>query len=143
MDMHVHLQFEMGPDNDKDQLKMSSQLIQMRSIMYAMRTLEAGFTTVRDAGSSGQEMYALRDAINNGWIDGPRIFAAGGVGITGGHADISGVSRELMDVFTSVNVCNGPYDCRRVSRNVIKYGADLVKITSTGAGMRDRPYQCT
>lgn len=138
MDMHVHLQFEMGPDNDKDQLKMSSQLTQMRSIMYAMRTLEAGFTTVRDVGSSGQEMYALRDAINNGWIDGPRIIAAGGVGITGGHADISGVSPELMDVFTSVNVCNGPYDCRRASRNAIKYGADLIKITSTGGVMTQR-----
>jgi imidazolonepropionase-like amidohydrolase len=103
-----------------------------------MRTLLAGFTTVRDAGSSPQEMYALRDAINYGWIDGPRIIAAGGVGITGGHADISGVSPELMEIFTSDNVCDGPYDCRRAARNVIKYGADLVKITSTGGVLTDR-----
>ena len=87
MDMHVHLQGELGPNNDKELVKMSSQLMQMRSHMYAMRTLEAGFTTVRDVGSSPQEMYALRDAINNGWVTGPRIIAAGGVGITGGHSD--------------------------------------------------------
>ncbi|WP_255353983.1 MULTISPECIES: amidohydrolase family protein [Microbulbifer] len=84
MDMHVHLQGELGPGNDSDALKMSKPLMQMRSLMFAMRTLRAGFTTVRDVGSSPQEMYAMRDAINNGWIDGPRIIAAGGVGITGG-----------------------------------------------------------
>ncbi|MBT8101505.1 MAG: amidohydrolase family protein [Gammaproteobacteria bacterium] len=138
MDMHVHLQFELGPDNDRDSLKMPDQLMQMRSVYYAMNTLKAGFTTVRDVGSSAQEMYALRDAINKGWIDGPRIIAAGGVGITGGHADISGVKPELMEIYTSQNVCDGPYDCRRAARNAIKYGADLVKITSTGGVMTDR-----
>ena len=138
MDMHVHLQGQLGPNNDRDALKMSDQLMQMRSIYYAMNTLIAGFTTVRDVGSSSQEMYAMRDAINNGWIDGPRIIAAGGVGITGGHADVSGMSPDLMEMFTSPNVCDGPYDCRRATRNVIKYGADLVKITSTGGVMTER-----
>ena len=138
MDMHVHLQGEMGPENEKEELQMSPQLIQMRSIMYGMRTLRAGFTTVRDVGSSSQEMYALRDAINNGWIDGPRIIAAGGVGITGGHADVSGMKPDLMEMFTSPNVCDGPYDCRRAARNTIKYGADLIKITSTGGVMTQR-----
>ena len=138
MDMHVHLQGEMGPDNDKERLKMAPELMQMRSQMFAMRTLKAGFTTVRDVGSSPQEMYALRDAINNGWVDGPRIIAAGGVGITGGHADVSGMKPELLELFTSVNVCDGPYDCRRAARNVIKYGADLIKITSTGGVMTQR-----
>ncbi len=138
MDAHVHLQGELGPKNDRENLKMSLQQVEMRSVMFGMRTLMAGFTTVRDAGSSPQEMYALRDGINNGWVDGPRIIAAGGVGITGGHADISGVSPELMDMFTSENVCNGPYDCRRATRNVIKYGADWIKITSTGGVLTDR-----
>jgi imidazolonepropionase-like amidohydrolase len=138
MDMHVHLQFELGPMNDRDARKMSDQLMQMRSIHYAMKTLRAGFTTVRDVGSSPQEMYAMRDAIEKGWIDGPRIIAAGGVGITGGHADISGVNPDLMEIFTSPNVCDGPYDCRRAARNVIKYGADWIKITSTGGVMTDR-----
>jgi len=138
MDMHVHLQGQLGPQNDSDALKMSDQLMQMRSIYYAMKTLRAGFTTVRDVGSSSQEMYAMRDAIEKGWIDGPRIIAAGGVGITGGHADISGVSPDLMEMFTSPNVCDGPYDCRRAARNTIKYGADWIKITSTGGVMTDR-----
>jgi imidazolonepropionase-like amidohydrolase len=138
MDMHVHLQGELGPENDRDTLKMSPQLMQMRSAYYAMNTLLAGFTTVRDVGSSEQEMYALRDAIDAGWIDGPRIVAAGGVGITGGHADISGVSPDLMKHWTSANVCDGPYDCRRAARNVIKYGGDLIKITSTGGVMTQR-----
>jgi len=138
MDMHVHLQGQLGPRNDSDSLKMSSQLKQMRSIYYAMNTLKAGFTTVRDVGSSEQEMYALRDAIEEGWIDGPRIIAAGGVGITGGHNDVSGVRPKLMEMLTEPNVCDGPYDCRRAARNVIKYGGDWIKITSTGGVMTQR-----
>jgi imidazolonepropionase-like amidohydrolase len=138
MDMHVHLQGELGPQNDSERLKMSPQQVEMRSVMFGMRTLMAGFTTVRDAGSQSQEMYALRDGINNGWVDGPRIIAAGGVGITGGHADVSGVSPDLMELYTSKNVCDGPYDCRRATRNTIKYGADWIKITSTGGVLTDR-----
>ncbi len=138
MDMHVHLQGELGPDNDSESLKYSDQLIEMRSLMFALRTLKAGFTTVRDAGSISQEMYALRDAINRGWIDGPRIIAAGGVGITGGHADVSGVKPELMEFYTDRSICDGPYDCRRATRDAIKYGADLIKITSTGGVLTDR-----
>ena len=138
MDMHVHLQGELGPKNDSESLRMSNQLRQMRSLHFAMKTLLAGFTTVRDVGSSSQEMYAMRDAINNGWIDGPRIIAAGGVGITGGHADVSGVSPDFMEMLTSPNICDGPYDCRRATRNVIKYGADWIKITSTGGVLTDR-----
>lgn len=138
MDMHVHLQGQLGPANDREALKMSDQLKQMRSIHFAMNTLLAGFTTVRDVGSSEQEMYAMRDAIEMGWIDGPRIVAAGGVGITGGHADISGVRPDLMEVLTSPNICDGPYDCRRATRNVVKYGADWIKITSTGGVLTDR-----
>ncbi|WP_095499259.1 metal-dependent hydrolase family protein [Paraferrimonas haliotis] len=138
MDMHVHLQFELGPSNDSDALKMSDELMQMQSVKNGKTTLMAGFTTVRDVGSSPQAMYAQRDAINKGWIDGPRIIAAGGVGITGGHADVSGVKPKLMEMMTSPNVCDGPFDCRRATRNTIKYGADLIKITSTGGVLTDR-----
>lgn len=138
MDMHVHLQGELGPDRVKDQLKMSDQLKGMRSTYYGMKTLLAGFTTVRDVGSDSQYMYAYRDAVNNGWVDGPRIIAAGGVGITGGHADISGVKPDLMEFYTDKSICDGPYDCRRAARNAIKYGADWIKITSTGGVMTQR-----
>ena len=138
MDMHVHLQGELGPNRDREALKMSDQLKGMRSIHYAMKTLKAGFTTVRDAGSNSQYMYALRDAINNGWVDGPRIIAAGGVGITGGHADVSGVKPDLMEFYTDESICDGPFDCRRATRRAIKYGADLIKIASTGGVLSDR-----
>lgn len=138
MDMHVHLQGELGPQNDREGLKYSSQLVQMQSLMYAQRTLQAGFTTLRDAGSSEQEMYAVRDAINRGWIDGPRIIAAGGVGVTGGHNDVSGMKPELMEFYTDSTICDGPYDCRRATRDAVKYGADLIKITSTGGVLTDR-----
>ncbi len=138
MDMHVHLQGELGPDNVKDNLKMSAQLKGMRSTYYGMKTLMAGFTTVRDVGSNSQYMYAYRDAVNNGWVDGPRIIAAGRVGITGGHADVSGVKPDLMEFYTDKSICDGPYDCRRAARDAIKYGADWIKITSTGGVMTDR-----
>jgi imidazolonepropionase-like amidohydrolase len=138
MDMHVHLQGELGPNNDSEDLKMSAELKSMRSIDFGMKTLMAGFTTVRDVGSDSQHMYALRDAINKGWVKGPRIIAAGGVGITGGHADISGVKPELLEFYTDKTICDGPYDCRRATRRAIKFGADLIKITSTGGVLTDR-----
>jgi imidazolonepropionase-like amidohydrolase len=135
MDMHVHLQGEMGPENDRDALRMSDALVAMRSIHFGMKTLLAGFTTVRDVGNRSEQMYALRDAIEKGWVDGPRIIAAGAVGITGGHADVSGLKPELMEMETDESICDGPYDCRRATRHAIKYGADLIKITSTGGVM--------
>jgi len=138
MDMHVHLQGQLGPKNDSEALKMSDQLMGFRSTYYGMKTLMAGFTTVRDVGSNSQYMYGYRDAVNKGWIDGPRIIAAGGVGITGGHADISGVKPDLMEFYTQKSICDGPYDCRRATRRAIKFGADLIKITSTGGVLTDR-----
>jgi imidazolonepropionase-like amidohydrolase len=60
------------------------------------------------------------------------------VGITGGHADVSGIKPDLMEFYTDRSICDGPYDCRRATRNAIKYGADLIKITSTGSVMTDR-----
>lgn len=95
---------------------------------------------MRDAGNSGEEMYALRDAINNGWVGEPRIIAAGGVGITGGHADISGMSPQLMAYHDdkSKTICDRLYDCRHATRHAIKYGADLIKITSTFGVLTDR-----
>ena len=138
MDMHVHLQGELSPQNDSRSLRWSNETVQMFGYHNAMKTLMAGFTTVRDAGSLTQQTYAVRDAINNGWIDGPRIVAAGSVGITGGHADVSGARHEFLKLLTDDSICDGPYDCRRATRMRIKYGADLIKITSTGGVLTDR-----
>ncbi len=137
MDMHVHLQGEMNPSRYRDRLKLSDSDVLVRTIDYGMKTLRAGFTTVRDVGNRGESMYAVRDGIEQGLIDGPRIIAAGGVGITGGHNDVSGLKPEWMEMETDASICDGPYDCRRATRHMIKYGADLIKITSTGGVMTD------
>lgn len=138
MDMHVHLQGELSTRRDSRELRWSDELVQMFGYRNAMTTLMAGFTTVRDLGSKTDQTYAVRDAINNGWVDGPRIIAGGGVGITGGHADVSGMKHEFLEFTTGEYICDGPYDCRRATRNRIKYGADLIKITSTGGVLTDR-----
>lgn len=137
MDMHVHLQSELGPQNDRENLRLSDADFAMKSVHFAQKTLMAGFTTVRDLGSNPEQMYALRDAIAKGWIDGPRIIASGGVSVTGGHGDVDGVSPDLLDLWTSKTVCDGPFDCRRATRRAIKFGADIIKITSTGGVLSD------
>ena len=138
MDMHVHLQGELSPNNTEEAPKMSSELMAMRSTHFGKKTLMAGFTTVRDLGSDTQYMYAYRDAVNQGWVDGPRIIAAGKVGITGGHMDVSGMKHDLLELYTNESVCDGPYDCRRAARNAIKFGADWIKVASTGGVLTDR-----
>lgn len=137
MDMHVHLQHELGPKNDSQALRMSDADVLMASANYAEKTLMAGFTTVRDLGASPEQMYALRDAINKGWVKGPRIIASGSVSVTGGHGDVDGISPELLELHTAKTICDGPYDCRRATRRAIKFGADVIKITSTGGVLSD------
>ncbi|QIR13709.1 metal-dependent hydrolase family protein [Shewanella aestuarii] len=137
MDMHVHLQGELGPKNDSDALRMSDAAVAMRSVYFANKTLQAGFTTVRDLGAKPEQIYALRDAINKGWVTGPRIIASGGVSVTGGHGDVDGMSPDLLEKYTEKTICDGPYDCRRATRRAIKFGADVIKITSTGGVLSD------
>lgn len=138
MDMHVHLQGELGPKNDSQSLRMSDADTLMQSVFNAKKTLLAGFTTVRDLGASAEQIFALRDGIAKGWIDGPRIKAAGtSVSVTGGHGDVDGLSPDILAMRTSKTVCDGPFDCRRATRHAIKYGADVIKITSTGGVLSD------
>jgi imidazolonepropionase-like amidohydrolase len=137
MDMHVHLQGELGPKNDSQKLRMSDADVAMHSAYFAKKTLLAGFTTVRDLGAKAEQIYALRDGINKGWVDGPRIIASGGVSVTGGHGDVDGMSPDLLDLYTEKTICDGPYDCRRATRRAIKFGADVIKITSTGGVLSD------
>jgi imidazolonepropionase-like amidohydrolase len=138
MDMHVHLQGELGPKNDSEKLKMSDADVLIRSAYFAKKTLLAGFTTVRDLGGSPEQSFALRDGIANGYIQGPRIIAAGSnVSVTGGHGDVDGMSPDILEMHTAKTICDGPYDCRRATRLAIKYGADVIKITSTGGVLSD------
>ena len=137
MDMHVHIQGELGPNNDSETLRLSDADTAMHSVHFAYKTLMAGFTTVRDLGAKPEQIYALRDGIEKGWVTGPRIIASGGVSVTGGHGDVDGMSPDLLDKFTSKTICDGPFDCRRATRRAIKFGADVIKITSTGGVLSD------
>ena len=132
MDMHVHLQMELGPDNTADTVKLSDADVAMKSVHYAKTTLMSGFTTVRDLLSEPEQMYALRDGVEKGWIDGPRIIAAAGISITGGHLDVDGMAPDLLAMKSSKMLCDGPFECRKMTRKAIKYGADAIKVASTG-----------
>lgn len=137
MDMHVHIQMELGPNSDSQRLRMSDADIGMQSVHYARETLMAGFTTVRDLGAQPAQLYALRDGVEKGWIAGPRIIGSGGVSVTGGHGDVDGMRADLLEKYTSKTICDGAADCRRATRRAVKFGADVIKITATGGVLSD------
>jgi len=137
MDMHVHLDHELDPPGSySERFFMNSADYALRATVYAKRTLEAGFTTVRDLGARDKEaLFALRNAINRGQIAGPRIFAAGkSIATTGGHADPSnGLRHDLRgDPGPAAGVVNGADDAFKAVRQRYKDGSDVIKLTVTG-----------
>lgn len=133
IDMHVHITSQLGPDSRNDALYVTTSMKALRGAHYAGTTLRAGFTTVRDLGAEPEAIFALRDAINQGLIDGPTIVAAGSaIAATGGHGDVDGYKAELLELWTPNSICDGPYDCRSAVRQAVKFGSDWVKITATG-----------
>ena len=134
IDMHVHIENETNPNQYLKEFTDNTADVAFESVGFAKTTLMAGFTTVRDLGGIGVNL-ALRDAINAGKIDGPRILTAGkSIGTTGGHADpTNGMKDELMgDPGPDQGVVNGVDDARKAVRQRYKNGADLIKITATG-----------
>lgn len=99
-----------------------------------MKTLRAGFTTVRNLGDDDGKTLALRDAIKRGWTMGPRIIDAGqSISTTGGHMDDRvGIADELHPMIGTENLCDGVDDCRRAVRRQVGRGADVIKIATTG-----------
>lgn len=135
IDLHVHLSSELSPRSYLERFSVEAPDLALRAAFYAGRTLDAGFTTVRNLGDSFNETVALRDAIDQGIARGPRIFtAAKSIATTGGHADPSnGLRRSLAgDPGPKEGVINGPADAARAVRQRYKDGADLIKITATG-----------
>ncbi len=138
MDMHVQLLSELGPNSRTEALQVTTSMQALQGALHAKRTLHAGFTTVRDLGGKPEAIYALRDAIDQGIVPGPRVLAAGSsIAATGGHGDVDGVKAELLTLWTPDTICDGPYDCRHATRYAIKYGADWIKITATGGVLSD------
>jgi imidazolonepropionase-like amidohydrolase len=97
----------------------------------ARKTLLSGFTTVRNVGADGYSDVALRDSIEAGELEGPRLFVSGpAIGITGGHCDETLLAPEYK--YSSEGVADGPWAARAKVREVVKYGADLIKICASG-----------
>jgi imidazolonepropionase-like amidohydrolase len=135
MDMHTHLMSQHSKDSYTEKFYMDQAEYALRSTVYARATLMAGFTTVRDLGDNGVNSVALRKAINQGWIPGPRIFTAGkSLATTGGHADPTNAIRGdyRRDAGPVEGVINGVDDARKAVRQRYKDGADLIKLTATG-----------
>jgi len=135
MDMHTHLTSQSSPRAYINRFTHDPAEIAFQSAVYARRTLDAGFTTVRDLGDSFNVSIALRDAINSGQIIGPRIFTSGkSLATTGGHADPTNSWRsDLMgSPGPREGVVNGVAAVREGVRQRYKDGADLIKITATG-----------
>ncbi len=138
MDMHVHLLAEFSPNMANRRLRDSNTMVAMRGVNNARKTLQAGFTTVRDLGGTPESIYAIRDAVKEGLIAGPRIHAAGSaLAATGGHGDVDGMRPDLLAMWTPPTICDGAVDCRRATRHAVKYGADLIKVTATGGVLSD------
>jgi imidazolonepropionase-like amidohydrolase len=133
IDSHVHLTGQQNPNSRLEEVTLSDADQAMVGARYARRTLMAGFTTVADLGASNQAIFALRNAIRNGDVPGPRIIAAGSsVSIHGGHGDINGYRDDVMHLLSSESICSGPEDCMRAVRTQVRAGADIIKITATG-----------
>jgi imidazolonepropionase-like amidohydrolase len=130
IDAHTHLTFELGSLGYAG-LGISTAREALRGARNARVTLEAGFTTVRNLGAKDYADIALRDAINDGDVIGPRIIASGpALGITGGHCD----ENLLPPAFhlEGDGVADGVEAVQHKVREVIKYGADVIKICATG-----------
>jgi imidazolonepropionase-like amidohydrolase len=133
IDSHVHLTGQQNPNSRLEEVTLSDADQAMVGARYARRTLMAGFTTVADLGAGNQAIFALRNAVRNGDVPGPRIIAAGSsVSIHGGHGDINGYRDDVMHLLSSESICSGADDCMRAVRTQVRAGADIIKITATG-----------
>ncbi|MBE1301291.1 MAG: amidohydrolase family protein [Alteromonadaceae bacterium] len=130
MDMHVHLTSDANKHGYK-RLASSLPDVTITGVNNAQVTLMAGFTTVRNVGAPGYADVALKRAIEQGSIPGPRMFVSGpSIGVTGGHCD-----NNLLPPSYNVKsggVADGPWAIREKIRQHIKYGADVIKFCATG-----------
>jgi imidazolonepropionase-like amidohydrolase len=134
IDSHVHLTSELGPNQLIDPVTKSESDDAFEGAKNAKKTVEAGFTTVADLGSDyGSAIFALRKAILDGIVPGPRIIAAGQpISAHGGHGDVNGYNDAVLEALHPISVCSGADDCRRAVRMQVQRGADVIKFMSTG-----------
>jgi imidazolonepropionase-like amidohydrolase len=130
IDVHDHLTSDPSHSGYRG-LGISVPRSALTGAKNARVTLRAGFTTVRNVGAEGYSDVALRDAVNAGEIEGPRLLVSGpALGITGGHCDENLLAPQFA--YKAEGVADGPWAARAKVREVIKYGADLIKICASG-----------
>ena len=149
IDSHVHLASDRGGEAGLLAfVREEPQMNALEAQMNGMKTLRAGFTTVRNLGDEGATL-ALREAIKRGWVQGPRIVdAASSISTTGGHMDgRGGLNDDLVAHLPAPeNLCDSVETCRRVVRRQIDRGADVIKFATTGGvnsgtGLATRMYE--
>lgn len=137
IDAHTHITSEMAEDYFRDfHDEMYRFPVEQAHYagLYAKRTVEAGFTTVRNLGAGDFLDVGLRNAIRDGIAIGPRILAAASsIGSTGGHCDSGPFPPDrVIPAGPMEGVCNGPEECRLAVRSQMKWGADVIKICASG-----------
>lgn len=136
IDCHTHLADGAHTTEPLNQTKKSSAQVALESVVNARVTLEAGFTTVRDAGVyRAFNDVALRDAINRGDIVGPRMFVAGAyITISEGAGAMTGLAPDIqLPLDLRYGEANSPWEVRQKVRQIVHHGADHIKVLSTGA----------
>jgi imidazolonepropionase-like amidohydrolase len=130
IDLHVHIAGEHG-DFWENRFRRSPIDAAVMAHVYARRTVEAGFTSIRMAGAAEYIDVALKKAIDRGDVVGPRIQPAGlPIGATGGHGDLTGMSPYLRFEGFS-NIADGPDAIRKLVRQNVKYGAEVIKMIAS------------
>ena len=135
IDAHTHIIGRvLGDPQKQDELTRDYDSFgAILAVGNAERTLMAGFTTIRNVGAPNFDDLAIRKAINDGWISGPRMLTAGhSIGITGGHCDENGYKPGLADGDYKTGIADGVEQVRAAVRYQVKYGADLIKTCATG-----------
>jgi imidazolonepropionase-like amidohydrolase len=134
IDSHTHITGEGTEDAIVRAVTLGPVDHAVRSTLYAKRTLDAGFTAIRNVGADGGADVALKRAIDEGLVPGPRIRTARHtLSITGGHGDQGGLRPELGAEATWQNgIVDSPEEAAKAVRYQHKYGADLIKFTATG-----------
>lgn len=134
MDCHTHLTFQPGDNYYEDIFRKTPIDYAMLAHNYAKRTLYSGFTMVRDVGADQLIDISLRNAINRGDIEGPRMLVSTfTIGATGGHADLTGFNPNIDWKYNKdfTGVADGENEIRKRVRNNVKWGADWIKVSAT------------
>ncbi|HEU4630733.1 MAG TPA: amidohydrolase family protein [Gemmatimonadaceae bacterium] len=135
IDAHTHITGRVlgDPKGDDAAVRDYPSFAGILGVPNARATLMAGFTTIRNVGAANFDDAALREAITEGFVPGPRMqLAAHAIGITGGHCDENGYRPGLMDGDPRTGIANGPEEVRAAVRYQVKYGADVIKTCATG-----------